>query len=262
MPPVFTSETPLKGLLDDKSISFNIKRSSDTQRKFPREVMLVNSSSLRRSVIPGLVEKKERVLSKELTQIQNWKSVITHSFEIPPYRYSFLWRFRTDPTMGLKAFRSLTPVDKKNAKKIKSALKRFQAYLRSNLKPGQIFLVPDSEVKFNRENRFKQGYARRVLMVHARNDQILMIPFSTKIERMNKNTDILFDSGYKGKTLDPQGFPPVENFPDKNFRRKAVLFICAAQPMDREEFLEGALVPIGLVRQALLDFVKKKLKNI
>ncbi|OQY50306.1 MAG: hypothetical protein B6240_01940 [Desulfobacteraceae bacterium 4572_87] len=258
----FDFKMPFQGLLDDNAISFNIRRSSENRHKFPRKVLLLHSSSFQKSVIPGVSEKKERPLCEELKQYQNWRKVTDHSIVITPCRFSFLWRFRTSPETGLKPFKSLEPVDSKGAKQIKGALKRFRAHLTNSLKPGRIYLIPDGEVTFNHQNRIAQGYARRVLVANVTHGQILLIPFSTKISRINKHTDILFDPEYKGKALDPEGFPAVDSFPDKQFSRKTALVVCAAQPMDREAFLEGALLPMGVVRHELLNFVKEKLKNL
>lgn len=262
MPRTISSYTPLQGLLADTSISFNIRRSENNRSEFPRKVMVLPSSPRRKSVIPGLLKNKERTLFDELRKFQSWKAVVQHSFEMSSRLFSFQWRFRTDPVLGLKEFRALEPVDSRTSKKIEMASRKFKAHLRAFLKPGHVYLIPDAEVTFNRRKRFKQGYARPVLILAVQNEQIVMVPFSTKIERMNRKTDILFDSEYKGERLDPDGLPPVENLPLSVSTQKAALFVCAAQPMTKEAFLEGAIAPVGSVSQALLNIAEKKLKNM
>lgn len=101
--------------------------------------------------------------------------------------------------MGLKEFRALEPVDSRMSKKIKTAAKKFKVHLRACLKPGHIYLVPDAEVAFNRQDRFKQPYARRVLIMDVQNDQVVIVPFSTKIERMDKRLTSCLILSIKGK---------------------------------------------------------------
>lgn len=262
MPSAFNPDQPLHGRLEEKYISFNFRRSSDNYRKAQREVVLLNPLQPGNIVIPGIKKKNESALVEELKKYQNWNTAIKHSFEISPYLFSFLWRFKTPKKFGLNKFGALAPIDKKVAKKIKTAFNKYQVSLRSKLSPGQVYLFPDADVIFQRPNRFKQVYARRVLVIDVRADQLVIIPFSSRVDRIDKKTDILFDSGFKGERLDPDAMPGVENFPYKIFSRKVALFVCAAQPITEKDFLEAALIAKGAIRKDVLDFVREKMKNI
>lgn len=96
--------------------------------------------------------------------------------------------------------------------------------------------------------------------MNVRNDQIVMIPFSTKLNMINKQTDILFNPGHEGPRLNPSGNPAVENFPYKIFSQQVALCVSAAQPITKEDFLEAALVSMGPLERKLLDFVREKMK--
>jgi hypothetical protein len=144
-----TSNTPLQGLLADTSVSSNIRRSETNRSPFPRKVMLLPSLPRRRSVIPGLMKKKEQALTKELQQFQRWEAVIRHSFETSSSLFSFLWRFRIDPVLKLKTFRAVEPVENRTAKEIMAASKKNKVHLRAFLKPGHIYLVPDAGATLN-----------------------------------------------------------------------------------------------------------------
>jgi hypothetical protein len=50
----------LHALLDDKCISFNIKRSRDTLSSFPRNIIAIYSSPNRETIIPGVACAKEK----------------------------------------------------------------------------------------------------------------------------------------------------------------------------------------------------------
>jgi len=76
------SGKPIQALLDDRSISFNIRRSDENRTPFPRKAMLLYSSPLRRTVVPGLVERQEAGLCSEIRPFQDWKTVTEYSPEI------------------------------------------------------------------------------------------------------------------------------------------------------------------------------------
>ena len=118
---------------------------------------------------------------KELKALSNWKAAISHAVEIPPHLFSFLWRFRSDWYPGLNFARSLKAFPSKDAKKLKSAYKKYQVFLRSRLTTGQIYLVPDAMVTFNNPNRQKKEYSRTVLLIDVRTNQLIFVPFSKKV---------------------------------------------------------------------------------
>lgn len=262
MPTDITKKRYMLGLLDDEFISFNFRRSSRSHSSFPRKVILLSAPQLKKTIIPGLKEKAEPILKKELKKYQNWKAAKNFSFEIDHYFYSFLWRFRMDQNFVLNEIHALNALKNKEAKKVKLAFKKYQASLRSNLVAGQVYLFPDADVIFQRPNRFKQVYARRVLVINVRSGQLVIIPFSSRVDRINEKTDILFDPDFKRARLDPHAMPAVENFPYKIFFRKVALFVCAAQPITEKDFLEAALIAKGAIRKDVLDFVREKMKNI
>ena len=262
MPSNINQEQLLLGLLDEKFASFNIRRSPKSYSLSPRKVILLSAPHLKKTIIPGLKEKAEPILKKELKKYQNWKTAKNFSFEINHYLYSFLCRFRMDQNFVLNEIHALNALKNKEAKKVKVAFKKYQASLRSNLVAGQVYLFPDADVIFQKPNRFRQVYARRMLVINVSSGQLVIIPFSSRVDRINKKTDILFDPDFKGARLDPDAMPAVENFPYKIFFRKVALFICAAQPITEKDFLEAALITKGAIRKDVLNFVREKMKNI
>jgi len=260
MLPTLTSNDPLQGLLREKHISFNMRRASDSYSEFPRKVTLFNPTHLKNTIIPGVKEHRESLLLEELKKYQNWREVKRHSFPLPPHLFSLLWRFRKDREFVSNEVSSIEPLKKVEAKNARNAFKKYQASLRSNLLPGQVYLFPDAEVTFQRPGRYRHGYSRRVLIMNVRSDQIVMIPFTTRLDRINRKTDILFDSRYKGPRLSSIENPAVETFPYKIFSQKVVLCVCAAQPMTKHDFLGSALISIGPLERKLLDFVREKMK--
>jgi len=253
---------PWEGLLDDKHISFNIRRSEDNYSRFSRKVLIYPSQAFSKAVFPGIKEKDEKALVAELKGYQNWEQVKNHALTIPPHLYSFLWRFGMNHQDSLIYIQKVGPVSDDISKSFIKALKKYQSSLAMNLAPGQIYLIPDTAVTFNKPGRFKQGYARRVLIIDVRTDQLLMIPFSTKIDRMIKQTDILFDSSNPNGSLSPEAIPAVENFPYTIFNHKVALRVSSVQPILRDRFIQIAIVPIGAVRRELLQVVRDKMKQL
>ena len=54
MPPAFTADQPLHGLLEEKYISFNFRRSSENYTRAQRKVVLLNPLQPGNIVIPGI----------------------------------------------------------------------------------------------------------------------------------------------------------------------------------------------------------------
>ena len=256
---IFGKDQILEGLLKEEFISFNIRRSPDNISKFPRKVTLLNAFSEKKIIIPGIREKGEKGLTQELKQTQNWQDVTKYSFDISSHLFSLLWRFRENKFSTGK-IQALQPLNLKEAQKILITRKRYQQFLKEALTPGKIYLFPDSEVTFQKVNRMVKGYARRVLILSARSDQLTIIPFSTRIDLIVPEKDILFDRSYKESALDPTGRPAVENYPYAIFTQKTALCVHAAQPILLEDFLETALAPKGVIRKEVLNLVEKKLK--
>ena len=257
-----TPNKPIEGLIADNQVSFNFERPEFTYNRFPRRVTIIPISGAVCLVVPGLEPKKEPSLVSKLKRTQNWKTITKHAYEIPPDFFSFPWRFSVYEDWRRIQLRALNAFGLKETKKIRLSYKKYQAALLEKLVPGQVFLVPDKEVTFQQKHRFKQIYARYVLVVHSRSDELVFMPFSTKIERMNPDLDILFDATELSGSLDMKARPAVENFPYQIFRRKTALVVSAAQPMVRQRFLQVALVPVGAVRRELLGFAQLKLKKI
>lgn len=259
---IFKFDRPLKGVLDDAFISFNVARSGKNRSGFPRQVVIRQAFNPDKTLFPGINEKRERALRSELRQYQNWKTVKAHSFPMQPYLFSMLWRFKLDSNTARQQIKNLEPVPLKTAKEIKKCVREYHDFICHNLSPGQIYLMPDAAITFGDPRRLRQSYSRRVLILEASNSQVVLVPFSKKLHRINPALDVLFDSGHQGPRLQPQGRPAVENFPYKIFQQRTALFVCAAQPVTRQAFLETALIPIGAVNKDLIHFVKEKLKNV
>lgn len=258
----FNPAQPFQGLLGEEFISFNIRRSSDSYSPFSRKVMLLPASRSKKTIVPGIKEKSERGLLREIKGYQNWRELKRHSFEISPHLFSFLWRFSEGHKFVSREVEAKSPLGKKEAKKAVLAYKKYKASLQADLSPGRVYIIPDAAILFQDPNRYKRPYARRVLIMSVQRGQLVMIPFTTRLKRINENTDILFDPTHKGPRLDRWGIPAVENFPYKIFSRKAVLCVCAAQPMSEEDFLDSILVSIGSLNNDLLNFVLEKMKNL
>lgn len=251
-----------RALLDDKYISFNMDRPLGTISPFPRDVVLLSSPSTGKAIIPGVVCAKEKTLLKELKKARNWKRVKAHSFVEEQKSFSLLWRFSGKIGEAADHVKRPAPLAANSAQRVRSALKKYRSSLQSDLRPGKVFLIPDAEITFKNPARHRQVYARPVLVFTVHWNQVLIIPFSTRIEKMNKTIDILFDSEYAGESLVRDGIPAVENYPYKMFTKKTALFVTAAQPVTREGFLAAALTPLGAVTNNLLHFVKERMKNI
>ncbi len=249
-------------LINDQYVSFNVNRPAETYSSFPREIVTFLTSPHAQTVVPGIHPRNENRLYKILKNIQNWKKLKKHSFDLNYRVYSFLWKFHIHPAECKSLIKSVTPLSVRGARTVKKVAERYRSYLQHKLVKGMVFLVPDTKVDFHLPGRFKKPYARPVLVFHINGDQLIIIPFSTRTERMNKQTDILFDRSYVGKALDPRDVPAVENFPYSRFTKKAALIVSAYQPITRDDFLTSALTHIGPVRPELLKFIEDRMKII
>lgn len=248
------------GYIEDSAVSFNIDRPDVTVSEFPRQIVTTYFLALRQAIIPGIVTSRERQLSRVLKEKQNWREVKKHSFGYGKGLFSFLWRFYRDSGINDLLVDNLVPLDPEDSKKVRRALKKYISYLESKLQKGMVFLVPDTEITFRTPSRLPKTYSRPVLLYDVRGTQLIIIPFTTKVERINPRTDILFDQSYKGMELDSKGTPSVENFPYKIFSRKTALVVSAFDSVTREQFLSSVLVHVGPVRSELIELVKDKMK--
>jgi len=251
----------LHALLDDRCISFNINRPRDSISPFPRHIVAILSASAGEIVVPGVACTSEKLLLGTLKKVGNWRRVKEHSFDLNRKLFSLLWRFSGRGTVARDQLSEPSILDPREARTVRAALKKYRSFLEGNLRQGKIFLIPDRELTFNSPNRFRQDYARPVLVFRIRDKQVVIIPFSTRLERINKGTDILFDSAHQGERLAPEGRPAVENYPYNFFSRKTALIVNASQSVTKEHFFASALLHVGTVRIDLLEFVKKRMKN-
>jgi hypothetical protein len=248
------------GEMEDQYISFHVRRSEQNYLDGLRKVTLFRFYNKRLTIVPGVHKSKETALFKELTAIQNKKEVEQNSFNIKKDLFSFMWRFRQDENFISNNIENLYPVDPHIAKKASKKYKKYQDYLRSGLVPGNIYLIPDTEIIFQNPHRQRQPYARRVLIVNGKNNLILIVPFSTRIDMACKSRDILFDSQASRSDLTYHAQPAIDNFPYKKMTKKSVLSVQAAQPLTREDFLGSALTLVGALRKETLQAVHDRLK--
>ncbi len=261
MPSCEKTKVFLLGLLDDKYVSFNFKRPACTCSPFPRRVVTLSLHPRRQTIIPGINHTTDRRLLKHIKRIQNWKNIKKYSFELNPMFFSLLWKF-TWHKRGLRVpLTDLSILSARDSRKILAALKRHSAHINDRMRPGNIFLMPDREITFNRPERHRKGYARPVLVYRVDQAQVMIIPFTTKWFWMNKNVDILFDKQYRGSPLLADGSPAVENYPAMVFSKKTLLCVNAIQSMTTREFLAGAITCLGAVRKEVLECVEKRMKN-
>jgi len=262
MPFVFPWENPLVGLFPDEDISFNIDRPPNTLNVTHRTVVILPPSSARGTVIPSVRRKVDAGLLRLLKSIQNWHKVKRFSFEYDSKLFSLYWKFRLDKVELWAKLNFATPLKAKAAKEVKKVTKKHISSLETRLRPGNVFLVPDSELTFGNPERLTKPYSRYVLLYAIRSQQVMIIPFSTQIHMMDPDIDILFDQDYSGPALKPGTRPAVENYPYKMFSRPNVLCVTAIQPFTVQDFLDSALTPVGAVRPRLLRFIAYRLKNL
>ena len=248
-------------LLNDRCVSFHIKRPKETYAATPRHVIARRESSGLLHLIPGVVPRKDQLLLEELKRIQNWKRVKKHSFELAKKLYSLLWRFNGDPEVIMPHMDRPTALDAKSARRVNSALRSHRASLEGSLRAGTVFRIPDAEVTFGNPGRAAKVYARSVLIFEVVQNQVIIIPFTTRIDRMDPSMDILFDGSGRGEALLRSDRPVVEDYPYPFITTKTALILRASQPMTRRGFLAGALTHVGNVRLELLHFIKDRMKN-
>jgi len=249
--------------IEDRQVSFNRQRSYFDPKKKHRKVVLQKSPLLTKTfATPGVLEKKERKLLKDIKAKHNLANIKKYSWEAENVLFSLMWRFGLNEDSAGKFVSALKPVEGKTRKLIERVNKKHrQAIVGIGLKPGTIYLLPDREVLFNRPDRVPKPYSRKVLLAVVDSSQLIFIPMSSKTKWINEEKDILFDSDCEVEALSLVSRPAIENFPYKHFDRPIVLFVSAAQPMLKDDFVQAALIPLGRVRNKVLECIKEKMKK-
>jgi len=262
MPFTFPWENPLLCLFPDKCISFNIKRPAKTILQPHRNVIALAPGRVQGTIVPGISTKRDKELIRHLKKIQNWRKVKDYSFGVNREFYSMLWKFRLSSGRDHLKLTAVEPLQSRQAKLVKNAVRNHAESLKGKLRPGNVFLIPDREITFYIPHRSTKPYARPVLIYSIRPGQVLLIPFSTKISWADPETDIIFDKSHRGPALEETARPAVENYPYRMFSKTNVLYVRAIQPITIDDFLAGALIHVGAVRRELLSFLGRRLKNI
>ena len=188
------------------------------------------------------------------------KSIDQFSFLLDDHLFSFPWRFRNFEGFSY-LHGSIKPLPFRLSRDILKKEKSFRNHLRSCLCEGQVYLIPDREVSFNQPGRQAKLYLRRVLVLLQPAETLLLIPISTQIDRLSEEIDILINPFSKGKS-DLDSTPAIERFPYQIFSKKSYLCIQAAKTIGKDEFLDIAIQPMGVVRRELTKTVREQMKKI
>lgn len=251
-----------QGHLDDSYISFNIKRLVHNYLNVPRYVALFRYHPKKLTIIPGIHKKRETRLYNELTASQNKRELEKFSFDYASRIFSFLWRFCSKINhLSEKNIYYLKPLDPHTSKTVLKNYKNYLDSLNSSLTPGNIYLIPDTEILFQHFDRYKQPYARRVLIIDVKKEQLWIVPFSSRTDKINKSRDIIFDPNAENSELNTTARPAIDNFPYTKMTKRSVLCLQAAQPFTRDNFFASALTCIGGLRKETLSIVRERLKN-
>jgi len=119
----------LHALLDDRCISFNIKRSPENISAFPRDIVAFFSSPAGSTIIPGVSRTKEKPLLKELRKVGRWRKAKEHSFDFNRKLFSLLWRFSGRNEIAKEQLSGVALLDTRDAKVVRTALKKYRAFL-------------------------------------------------------------------------------------------------------------------------------------
>ena len=185
----------LQGEVEDRLVSFNIERKVfDIERKSRKVITPLKSPfPKKRFYMPGLLEKKERVLFQEIKSYQNINDIRKYSCNYEKHLYSIMWRFGADENSASIMKSTPTPVDKNCRKEIERVNKLHCQDISRGLKPGAVYLLPDREVMFNKIKRDKKPYSRSVLIAAVDSSQLTFIPISSIYNWLNTEIDIVFD---------------------------------------------------------------------
>lgn len=249
-----------RGDMADSFVSFHVRRSQENVSKEQRPVVFFRYHKLKLTFVPGIRPTKETKLYRELTSIQNKKSIEKNGFLIEKLLFSFVWRFGGNEGFVKQAIQQLEILDPQITKKVLKDYKKYLQSLDSSLVQGNIYLIPDTEILFSNPKRFRQPYARRVLILQVHNNQLWIIPFSTRLDKADPARDIVFDPSSRTTDLGPDARPAIDNFPYQRMNKKNVLCIQAAQPLTRDQFLSAALVSIGALKKETLQAVQERIK--
>ncbi len=246
-------------MVADSSISFNIDRQIPDTTSSRKVVVYNPPDSARQIIIPGLNEKKEKKLLKEIEKFQSKGNLKKFSWQLSPWFFSIIWRYRVSNNYLTKHSTDLEFVDKKESQSIKKVISAHRRYLEDSLGPGAVFYIPDREVNFNSSRRRKQPYSRSVLIASCNPESLVIIPISTKIKNANPRTDIILDFHRKDLSPDKSAEPFIDNRKYKLFAKPVVIRIQAAQTISKAHFLAVALLPKGRIARQLLEVVAWKM---
>ncbi len=253
--------TVFKARMKDSKISFNINRTVYTDAGYKRQVALIPGFP-KETIVPG-VRKKEHALIKELQSFQNMNTVQRYSFEVDKQNHSLLWRFRSNALAMDESIEDVSALNDNMSKSILKLNRSYKDFLKSYLRDGNVFIVPDREISFGRASRIHRGYSRSVLILKQGAGFLLMVPFSAINRVSQPKVDILLDRLSNAATnLSVTACPAIEAWPYKIFSPQVVLCVHAAQIIMERDFLQAALRPKGSVRRELVNAVRERLKKI
>ncbi len=255
--------------VEDREVSFNIDRKQWDSEGFSdgwRPVVLRCTRRLRKPVIiPAVDICREKPLLAEIRGYQWVNESAKLSFSIADvfpssYLFCLLWRFvRSEGTSPLLLFE---PLSGKERRTVHRLVENHNQRIGSSLRPGQILMLPDRMVSFGRALSRRKNYARRVLIVASDENQVTFMPFSSRLERVDRRLDIVFDTRSPEGDLRVEAEPAVSNLAFRLFlSRPSLLKVGFAQSVPRREIVECALLPRGMVTPELATLALQRLKR-
>ena len=244
-------------------VSFNYRRDTEDYRHNYNRQVVVRLPKLYRQpiLIPGIDKRSEKKLLQKITSVHNRKESEKVSFKLNDHYHSLLWRFGLEPrvtsNMNLNT-KSFSPLLGKQSKQVRKKVEVHNRRLEESLRPGQVFLIPDREVDFDNQNRWRQPYSRKVLIFSCEENQVTFMPFTSKVKKV-KPGDILFDSHGPAENMNWETEPAVVTFPFKMFRIPVMLKVRNAQPMPRQKLIETGLLPLGMVTLEVVELARRRL---
>jgi hypothetical protein len=252
------------GKVYDQMVSFNYRRvEEDYRNNYNRQVVVRLPELYRQPImIPGIDDHSEKKLLQKVTSVHNRKESEKTSFKLNDHYHSLLWRFSLEPRVISKmnlSTKSFSPLLGKQRKQVRKKVDVHNRRLEESLRPGQVFLIPDREVDFDNQNRWRQPYSRKVLIFSCDENQVTIMPFTSKVRNVEPTRDILFDSQSSTENLDYEAEPAVITFPFNMFRIPVLLKVGMAQPMPRQKLIETGLLPLGMVTRNVVELARQRL---
>ena len=208
-------------------------------------------------MIPGIMST-EKSLIENVESYFSPERIKNHSFCSNHYLFSMVFRFRRDDHIHDKLINP-HPMSTKEEKLVKKIWKSCIDYLKAGLSPGTVYLIPDAEVTFGRTGRTVKPYSRYVLIYKVDNHTVSFIPYSTRVDKINADWDILFDKNRTDARLQINSKPVIDNFPYKMFKKSVVLRVMASQTITHDDFLDIVLSRLGTVNKDVIEFVSQRL---